>query len=131
MNRWTVLASWIVAPLGMALAYAVLAWSSQTDTSGKAWMALGFGFVLVVWLVLRILVEQTALARAVAASDPARILAITEAKPARRRGDPDRSRFLVYRAFAQEAQRKHAAVLATLSEARPAEPGQQLLAAAL
>lgn len=131
MNRWAVLASWIVAPLCMALAYAVLAWSSQTDTSGKAWMALGFGFVLVIWFVFRILVEQTALARAVSAGDAARILAITEAKLARRRADPARSRFLVYRAFAQEAQREHAAALATLAEAKPAEPGLQLLAAAL
>src|SRR5687768_4284468 len=106
MKRWAALASWIAPPLGMAFAYAVLAWSSQTDASGKAWMALGFGFVVVVWVVLRILVEQTALARAVASADTARILAITDAQLARRRGDPARSRFLVYRAFAQDAQRE-------------------------
>jgi hypothetical protein len=131
MGRWTTLASWIVPPVGMAIAYAVLAWSSNTHNTGKAWMAVGFGFVLVVWLVFRILVEQTALARAVASGDSARTLAITDKQLARRRGDAARGPFLVYRAYAQESRGEHAATLATLAEAHPVDPGLQLLAAAL
>ena len=72
------LASWILPLVGMAIAYSVLAWSSDTDNTGKAWMAVGFGFVVVIWVVFRILVDQTALARAVATGDAARILAITD-----------------------------------------------------
>jgi hypothetical protein len=131
MNRWVRLATWVLPLVGMGIAYAVLAWSSETDNTGKAWMAIGFGFVVVIWLVFRILVEQTALARAVAANDAARILAITDKQLARRRGDAARGPFLVYRAFAQESQGDHAAALATLGEARPVDTGLQLLAAAL
>jgi len=129
--RAITLASWLVPPVGMALAYSVLAWSSNTDTSGKAWMALGFGFVMVVWLVLRILVEQTALARAVAAADADRILAIADKQLARRRGDTARAPFLVYAAFAHESRGEHARALARLADARPAAPGLQLLATAI
>lgn len=131
MNRWVVLASWVVPPLCMLLAYSVLAWSSETDTAGKAWMALGFAFVVVLWLVFRILVEQTALSRAVASGDAGRILAITEKQLARRRGDAARAPFLIYRAFAHDARGDYPAALATLADARPAEPGLQLLAAAV
>ena len=131
MSRWTALASWILPPLGMAIAYSVLAWSSETDNTGKAWMAIGFGFVVVIWLTFRILVEQTALARAVASGDAARILAITDRQLARRRGDASRAPFLVYGAFAHEARGEHARALAQLDEARPTDPGLQLLAAAI
>jgi hypothetical protein len=131
MNRWVRLASWIAPPLLMSIAYGVLAWSSETDNTGKAWMAVGFGFVVVIWLVSRILVEQTAMSRAVASGDAERILAIADKQLARRRGDAARAPFLVYRAFAVEARGDHAGALAALAEARPAEPGLQLLAAAL
>ena len=131
MNRWVRLASWVLPLVGMALAYTVHAWSSETDNTGKAWMAIGFGFVVVIWLVFRILVEQTALARAVAVGDAPRILAITDKQLARKRGDAARAPFLVYRAFAQESRGDHAAVLDTLDKAKPSEPGLQLLAAAL
>ena len=131
MNRWTVIASWIVPPLGMSIAYSVLAWSSNTDNTGKAWMAVGFGFVVVIWLVFRILVEQTALARAVASTDTDRILAITDKQLARRRGDAKRAPFLVYGALAHETRGEHARALEQLAEAKPAEPGLQLLAAAV
>jgi hypothetical protein len=130
-SRWTTLASWILPLIGMAIAYSVLAWSSDTDNTGKAWMAIGFGFVVVAWLVFRILVEQTALARAVAIGDANRIFSITDKQLARRRGDAARAPFLVYRAFAQEAGGDHVTALTTLAEARPAEPDLQLLAAAL
>jgi len=130
-RRLIVLATWVLPLVGMALAYSVLAWSSDTDNAGKAWMAVGFGFVVVIWTVFRILVDQTALARGVATNDADRILAITGKQLARRRGDTARGPFLVYRAFAQESRGEHSAALATLAEARPADPGLQLLAAAL
>lgn len=129
--RWVRLASWIAPPLVMAIAYGVLAWSSETDQTGKAWMAVGFGFVVVIWLVFRILVEQTAMARALASGDAERVLSIADQQLARRRGDAARGPFLVYRAFALEARGDHEAALATLADARPAEPGLQLLAAAV
>ncbi len=131
MSRWVRLASWVLPLVGMAIAYTVLAWSSDTDNTGKAWMAIGFGFVVVIWIVLRILVDQTALARAVASGDAARILSITDQQLARRRSDAARAPFLVYRAFAQEGQGDHAAALATLGDARPVDAGLLLLAAAL
>ena len=130
-SRFWVLASWILPLVGMAIAYSVLAWSSDTDNTGKAWMAVGFGFVVVIWVVFRILVDQTALARAVATGDAARILAITDKQLARKQGDAVRGPYLVYRAFAQESRGEYAAALATLGEAKPADPGLQLLAAAL
>lgn len=131
MSRWVRLASWVLPLVGMAIAYTVLAWSSDTDNTGKAWMAIGFGFVVVIWIVLRILVDQTALARAVSSGDAARILAITDQQLARRRSDAARAPFLVYRAFAQEGQGDYAAALATLRDARPVDGGLLLLAAAL
>ncbi|HEY5949319.1 MAG TPA: hypothetical protein VIV40_27685 [Kofleriaceae bacterium] len=131
MNRWLSLASWILPLVGMALAYTVLAWSSETDNTGKAWMAIGFGFVVVIWIVFRILVEQTALARSVATNDVPRILAITDRQLARKRGDAARGPFLVYRAYAQEARGSYADALTTLADAKPTDPGLQLLAAAL
>jgi hypothetical protein len=67
----------------------------------------------------------------VASADAARILAIADKQLARRRGDAARGPFLVYRALAQESRGEHAAALATLGEARPADPGLRLLAAAL
>jgi len=77
-TRWVRLASWIVPPILMAGVYTIFAQTSDADNTAKAWMAVGFGFVLVVWLTFRILVEQTALARAVASGDAARILRVTE-----------------------------------------------------
>ncbi len=131
MGRWMRLATWILPPLGMAFVYTVLAWSSDTDTTGKAWMAIGFSFVLVIWFVLRVLVEQTALPRAVATGDAARILAITDKQLARRKGDAARGPCLVYAAYAHESRGEPARALELLGEARPIEPGLQLLAAAL
>jgi hypothetical protein len=127
----SVLVTWVLPLVGMAIAYSVLAWSSNTDTTGKAWMAIGFGFVVVIWIVFRLLVEQTALARAVASGDAARILAITDRQLERKRGEAARAPYLVYRAFAQESRGEHAAALATLGDAHPADSGLQLLAAAL
>jgi hypothetical protein len=132
MKRWSsVLLTWVLPLVGMGVAYTVLAWSSDTDNTGKAWMAVGFGFVVVIWSVFRILVEQTALARAVASLDAARILAITDKQLARRRTDSSRAPFLVYRAYALESRGEYAATLAALADAKPADAGLQLLAAAL
>ena len=130
MSRWAVLATWILPPLGMSIAYSVLAWSSNTDAAGKAAMALGFGFVCVLWVVFRILVDRTALARAVASNDTQRILALTERKLATKRGDA-RAPFLVYRALAYESRGEHTAALAALDEARPSEAPLQALGSAI
>lgn len=131
MSRLSYWASWILPLVGMALAYTVLAWSSETDNTGKAWMAIGFAFVVVLWSVFRILVDQTALARAVASADTPRILAIADQQLARKKGDAARGPFLVYRAYALEWQGNHASSLAALAEARPIEPGLLALAAAI
>ena len=130
MGRWATIASWIVPPLGMSIAYTVLAITSNTDTTGRAWMALGFVFVVILWLTVRVLVEQTALPRAMASGDSSRLFAITERKLARRTGAA-RAPFLVHRAYAFDLERDHARVLEMLDGVRPAEHGLQLLAAAL
>jgi tetratricopeptide (TPR) repeat protein len=131
MNRLSYWASWILPLLGMGLAYTVLAWSSETDTTGKAWMAIGFAFVVVLWSVFRILVDQTALSRAVASADAPRILAIADKQLARRKDALKRGPFLVYRAYALEWQGDHAGALAALAEAKPMEPGLIALATAI
>jgi tetratricopeptide (TPR) repeat protein len=131
MSRLSYWASWILPLVGMALAYTVLAWSSETDTTGKAWMAIGFAFVVVLWSVFRILVDQTALARAVASADTPRILAIADKQLARRKDPIKRGPFLVYRAYALEWQGDHAGALAALDEAKLIEPGLLALAAAI
>ena len=118
------IASWIVPPILMAGVYTIFAATSNTDNTGKAWIAIGFAFVLVIWLTFRILVEQTALARAVASGDAARILRVTE----RRRDVASR----VYRALAYEVANEWRAALAVLDEAPVANnPPFEALAAAL
>src|SRR5262245_37722183 len=111
MKRWIRLASWIVPPVLMAGVYTIFALTSDADNTGMAWMAIGFGFVLVIWLVFRILVDQTALARAVASGDAERLLRVTA-----RRRDPAA---LVYRALAYELRGEWAKALAAADTANP------------
>jgi hypothetical protein len=115
----------------MAGVYTVLAIVSETDTSGKAWMAVGFGFVLVVWLVFRILVENAGLSRALAVGDADRLLALANKQLARRRGDPARAPYLIYRGLAQELRGEWDAALAAVREAKPANAAHVLLAASV
>ncbi|MBC7974062.1 MAG: hypothetical protein H7138_03690, partial [Myxococcales bacterium] len=67
-----VLARWGV-PVMMSGAYALLAVTSETDTAGQAWMAVGLAFVFVVWFVFRTLTETAALSRAIHVGDVARL----------------------------------------------------------
>ena len=106
------------APVGMTGAYLVLMWSSDTDTTGKAWMAIGLGFVFVIWFVFRMLTQNAAIARAIAIGDSARILAVAEKYLKSHRAPAARAPYLVARAFAHELRGDWPAVLASLDEAK-------------
>ena len=73
---WKLLASGLV-PVMMAGAYAFMAATSESDNTGKAWMALGFVFVLVLWWIFRLTTKTAALARAMSVGDSERILELT------------------------------------------------------
>ena len=106
------------APFGMTIAYLILMWSADTDTAGKAWMAIGLGFVFVIWFVFRMLTENAALSRALAIGDSARILAVSERYLNKHHAPAARAPHLVARAFAHELRNEWPAVLATLDEAK-------------
>jgi tetratricopeptide (TPR) repeat protein len=105
-------------PIVMTIAYAALAVISETSTTGKAWMAIGLAFVLVVWFLFRYLTEQAALSRAVAVGDAPRILELVNAQLRRRKRPASRVPYLVYRAQAHELRGDFPAALASLDEAR-------------
>jgi len=115
---WALLASWLV-PGMMILAYIVLMITSETDNTGKAWMAIGLAFVLVLWWLFRLLSEHAAMARAVAVGDADRVLELAGNQLARRRGDAARAPFLVYRALAHEIRGDWERALAEADAARP------------
>jgi len=128
-RAWQLLSRWAV-PVMMTLAYAFLAATSETNTTGKAWMAVGLVLVLVVWFVFRALTEAAALARALSVGDTARLFALAARHLPRKRRPADRAPFLVARAFAHALRGEHAEALATIEEARPG-PALQPLAAAV
>src|SRR6185295_6902325 len=74
---WQILSRWAV-PVMMTLAYVLLAVTSDTDTTGKAWMGVGLGFVMVVWFVFRGLTEAAALSRALRVGDTVRLFALAD-----------------------------------------------------
>ena len=113
---WDVLQIWGV-PIGMTGAYMLMMWSSDTDTTGKAWMSIGLGFVLVVWFVFRMLTLNAALARAIDVGDAARILAICERYLGKHRGNAARAPYLVARAIGHEVLGEWALSLRSLDEA--------------
>jgi hypothetical protein len=115
---WRILSRWAV-PVMMTLAYVFLAATSETNTTGKAWMLVGLGFVLVVWFVFRRLTEAAALSRALSVGDVARLVALADRHLPRKRRPADRARFLVARAFAHQLRGEFTAALAALDEARP------------
>jgi tetratricopeptide (TPR) repeat protein len=125
------LASWIMPPIGMAGAYSVLAWSSETDNTGKAWMAVGFGFVLILWIVFRLAVEGAGVSRALAVGDAEKLLAITNKQLARKRSDAARAPYLIYKALAHDLRGEHAEALADATEAKPMNERDSLLAASV
>jgi hypothetical protein len=128
-RAWQILSRWAV-PVMMTLAYAFLAVTSETNATGKAWMAVGLGFVLVVWFVFRALTERAALARALSVGDTTRLFALADRHLPRKRRPGDRARFLVARAFAHQLRGEFAEALAVLDEARPG-PDLQPLASAV
>ena len=124
-------------PIAMTGVYGVLAWSAETSTTGKAWMAIGLGFVYVIWWVFRVLTTDAALSRAVSHGDAPRLLALTERALARTKPAAVRVPHLIHRALAQAIQEAWPAALVTLAEVdlavlpRPARPRWQLRAAAI
>jgi hypothetical protein len=131
MERLKRFASWIVPPVLMAGCYTVLAITSQTDTSGKAWMAIGFSFVLVVWFTFRMAVEGAGLARALSVGDADKVLAIANKQLARRTSDTARAPYLVHQALAHELRADHTAALAAADAAKPTAPADKLLQSAV
>jgi hypothetical protein len=125
------LASWFLPPILMAGAYTILALTSDTDVVGKSFMAIGFSFVLVLWLVFRIAAESAGLSRAIAIGDSDRILAIAARKLRHTRGDAARAPYLIYEAIAHEQTSDYVKALAAASAAKPARDGQSLLALSL
>lgn len=122
-------------PIGMTFAYIILMWSAETDTTGKAWMAIGLGFVYVIWFVFRILTTSAAISRAIAHGDAAQIFAVSNRFLAKHRAPAARAPYLVAKAFAHELRGEWPAVLSTLDEAKldaipPKARGTWLLRAA-
>lgn len=116
---WGTVSRWAV-PVMMTLAYAFLAVTSDTDATGKLWMAAGLCLVLSAWFAFRALAEAAALSRALAVGDTARLFELSGRELARRHRPAVRARFLVARAFAHLLRGEFAAALTTLDEARPA-----------
>jgi len=106
------------APIGMTIAYVILMWSADTDTTGKAWMAIGLGFVFVIWFVFRILTTSAAISRAIANGDVAQIMSVSDRFLAKHRAPAARAPYLVAKAFAHELRAEWPAVLTTLDEAK-------------
>ena len=114
---WRVLQVWGV-PIGMGIAYAMLIWSAETDTTGKAWMTIGYGFVLVIWFVLSYLMTTAALARALDVADRARLIDLSDRALESKRGDAVRAPYYIARAVAHELGGAHAEALVALDEAK-------------
>jgi hypothetical protein len=125
-RAWAVLSRWAV-PVMMTLAYVLLALTSDTDTTGKAWMGVGLGFVMVVWFVFRALTESAALSRALRIGDTARLFALADRHLARKRRPADRVPFLVARGLAHQLRGEFAEALAAVEGIEP-PPDLQALA---
>ncbi|HET7506216.1 MAG TPA: hypothetical protein VFK02_34590 [Kofleriaceae bacterium] len=115
---WSVASRWAV-PVMMTLAYVLLAATSDTDTTGKAWMGVGLGFVLVVWFVFRALADAAALARAFSVGDVTRLEQLAERRLAHTRRPAARARLVVARAFAHQLRGELAEGLAALADVEP------------
>jgi tetratricopeptide (TPR) repeat protein len=70
---WRVIASWFV-PLVMSIAYATFAWLSGASHTGWAWLSIGLAFVLTLWWLIRMLMRNAAIARAMAVGDAEMLL---------------------------------------------------------
>ena len=127
-RSWGTLSRWAV-PVMMAIAYALLAATSDTDATGTAWMAGGFCLVLTAWFAFRALTHAAALSRALAVGDTQQLLALAGRGLPRRHRPAARARLLVGRGLAHLVRGEHAEALAALAEARPAADLQPLAAA--
>lgn len=113
---WSFVASWFV-PATMVTAYVVLALTSQTDTTGWAWMSVGLGFVLCVWWIFRLLSRAAAMSRAIAVGDADRVVELGGNSP-------------LYRGVGFALRGEWAVARDALSRALPKTPREQVLAAA-
>ncbi|HEX3762786.1 MAG TPA: hypothetical protein VHW23_29020 [Kofleriaceae bacterium] len=129
VRGWGVLSRWAV-PVMMALAYALLVATSETDATGKAWMATGLVLVLIAWFAFRAMADTAALSRALSVGDTEALTALANRELARRRRPAARARPLIARGFALLLRGEHAAALAALDEARPGPELAPLAAAA-
>ncbi len=116
-RAWSILQVWGV-PFGMTGAYLVLMWSAETDNTGKAWMAIGLGFVWVIWFVFRMLTQNAALSRSISIGDAARILDVSARFLKNHHRPAQRAPYLVARGFAYELRKDWPKSLAALDEAR-------------
>jgi hypothetical protein len=107
------LARW-APPAVMLAAYIMLILTSDTDNTGKAWLSIGFAFVLVVWFLIRFLTARAALSRAIAVGDVDKILEITKRELAKA-DDKQRERLLLARASAWELRGEWEKVIEELS----------------
>jgi hypothetical protein len=130
-RAWGVLSRWAV-PVMMTLAYALLVATSETDATGKAWMAAGLLLVMTAWFTFRALADAAALSRALAVGDTARLLALADHGLSHRRArrPPARARLLVARGLAHLLRGELSDALDALDAAEPA-PDLQPLATAL
>lgn len=119
-----ILQSWGV-PVMMTGVYAVLMWSSETDNTGKAWMAIGLAMVLVVWWLFRTLTAVAALSRSITVGDTSTTLLLVDEQLARKKQPAVRATLLVARARALELRGDWAGVLAALDEAELAKVPEQ------
>jgi hypothetical protein len=108
-----------VMPLIMVSGYVGLAITSESTHTAKAWMAIGCGFVIVIWFLVLTLASTAGLGRAVALGDPPRLRAICDRALASRRAAGDRAPFVVYRAFAAELEGDFAGALRELEALPP------------
>jgi hypothetical protein len=115
---WRIVSRWGV-PVMMTLAYVLLAATSDTNLTGKTWMAAGLALVLTVWLVFRALTDAAALSRALAVGDVPRLHALADRHLGRTRRPAARARYLVARALADHLRGDHAAAVAALDQAPP------------
>jgi hypothetical protein len=129
VRGWGTLSRWAV-PVMMALAYALLVATSETNATGQAWMAAGFVLVLIAWFAFRALADAAALSRALSVGDTAALIALADRAPARGRRPAARARSLVARGFALLLRGEMAAALAALDDARPGPELRPLVAAA-
>lgn len=129
VRGWGALSRWAV-PVMMTLAYALLIATSETNATGKAWMAAGLALVLTAWFAFRALADAAALSRALSVGDTAALIELADRARPRPHRPAARARPRVARGFAQLLRGEHAAALAAFDEAHSGPELRPLVAAA-